>query len=88
MSDWDDRSFDEMREEAIDVSEIAKPDINDYLYDYEPEWLEVWDSAPIEDMTDAQIDAMIDLLSDIDIDEWPDFEDYEAYWEWFRENYE
>lgn len=76
-------------EDAIDAGSLLdKPDINDYLYDYEPEWLDAWQGAPVEEMTEGQIMGFIDVLSDMEFDEWPDFYDTEFdYWDWFREAY-
>lgn len=84
-----DESFEELYERAIEASTLLdKPDINDYLNDYEPEWLEAWDGAPVEAMSAGQIAAFIDILSNIDFDDWPDwYDDGFDYWEWFRENY-
>lgn len=85
----DDRTFDELIGDAIDAGtiEFDKPDINDYLTDYEQEWLEAWAGAPVETMTEGQIYGFIDVLSDMPIEDWPDFADDFDYWEWFREKY-
>lgn len=89
MSD-DYETFNELVERSIEASELLeKPDINKYLYDYEQEWVEAWESAPIESMSNEQIAAFIDMLLEMSFDDWPDFYDSDFdYWEWFRENYE
>ncbi len=77
---------------VIDVNSlfVDKPDINRYLTDYEPEWLNIWEIAPVESMTDGQINAMIDTV----FDHWDDttWEELlqammDDYWEWFNESY-
>lgn len=91
-SPYDDMPFDELTEYATEVADLLdKPDINDYLSWYEPEMLEVWERAPVEDMSDGQINAMIDVLNDNDWDQYG-WEDILAdmdrdYWEWFNEQY-
>lgn len=84
----DDFTFDP--DDALDVRDILdKPDINDYLYDYEPEWEQIWETAPVEDMTEGQLESFIDMV----IDHWSemDWEDiyggWDDFWDWFRENY-
>ncbi len=77
---------------AIDAHYFAgdKPDIDKYLSDYEPEWEQIWEIAPVEDMTDGMIHAMIDMV----FDHWDDttWEELlqammDDYWEWFNESY-
>lgn len=83
--------FDDLADQAIEIGDyLEKPDINDYLYDYEPEWLEVWDAAPVEDMSPGQIEALISTMMDLDWDDWDEAiaDMYADYWEWFNENYE
>lgn len=85
----DDRTFEELIGQAIEASTLLeKPDINQYLRGYEDEWLEAWEGAPVELMTEGQIRAFIDLLIDMPFEDWPDFNDDDFdYWEWWREKY-
>jgi hypothetical protein len=84
------REFDELVEQS-QTPDAFKPDINEYVYDYEREWLAIWDIAPVETMTDGQIRAMVDMILDIDLSDEPWHDIYEAmrddFWEWFREHY-
>lgn len=84
------QTFNDLIGEAIDAGSIIfdKPDINDYLSEYEPEWLEAWAAVPVETMTEGQIRAFIDVLSDMPMEDWPDFgDDAFNYWKWFNEQY-
>lgn len=86
----DDFTFEELLADAITIRELGleKPDINGYLDNYEPEWEIAWEFAPVEDMSEGQINAFIDMLSDMDFEDWPDWDaDGFDYWEWWRENY-
>jgi hypothetical protein len=91
MSD-DYRSFEEMVPDALQVNDFMdKPDIDQYLTDYEPEWLDVWEAAPVEDMTAGQIEALIDMVLDNDFSEYS-WEEMIAdmmsdFWDWYNENY-
>lgn len=80
--------FDDDR--VIEPSELLdKPDIHEYLAgDIEPEWYDVWEASPVEDMSDGQIEALIEMLLDMPMEDWPDWFDADFdYWEWFNENY-
>jgi hypothetical protein len=86
------RDFDDLVSRSTEPGALFdKPDINDYVYDYEPEWLGIWSVAPVEDMTDGQIRAMVDMIMDLDLSEEPWDEIWELmgedFWEWFREHY-
>lgn len=84
--------FQDQVDEALDVADLFdKPDINDYIYDFDPEWYDAWDIAPVETMTEGQIGAFIDMVIGWHWDEftWADLleEMMADFWEWFRENY-
>lgn len=87
--DYGDMSFEDLREQSLTFQDIFdRPDINDYLYDYEPEWGETWDLIPFEGMTESQIEWTIQLVLDYDgsWDElWADMMD--DFWDWFDEQY-
>ena len=87
-----DDGFEELRDSAIEPLDLFdKPDIDQYLTDYEPEWLELWDASPVEDMSEGQIEALIDMVIDNDFSDytWEEMlaDIYEDFWEWYNEHY-
>ena len=95
---FEEMSFDEARGLSPDAYDFDKPDIDDWLTDYTPEWEEAWDAVPWFSQDDdgnwhdftseAQIEAFIDLLLDMDPEDWPDWDDPEFdFWEWWEDNY-
>lgn len=78
--------FESWIDKAVDASELGeRPDIHDYLFDFDPEWQELFDHLP-NDMSDGAIHAMIDFLWDVPVDEW-DWDEYENFWDWFEAHY-
>lgn len=83
----DGSEYDDAVNDAYDASELLeKPDIDDWLTDYSDEWVEAWDALP-GGMTDGQIEAFIDILWDLDLDEWDIEAMYEDFWDWWGEHY-
>lgn len=79
---------DEFGFDAIEPGDLFdKPDVNDWLYDYDPRWEDAFEAMP-PGFTDGQIESVIEILWDLDVDEWPDFLDDDFdFWEWYNENY-
>jgi hypothetical protein len=88
----DDGEFEDFLRDSIQPQDILdKPDINDYLDlgDYDrAEWETTWEIAPVEDFTDGQIDAFIEMVLGSELT-WEELWDamYEDFWEWWAENY-
>lgn len=91
----EERSFEELYRDAIDASELLgdKPDINEWLDlgdDDHQYYEEAWDHAPIEDFTDGQMEAFVEMLLEVPFDEWDEMLemwDEGDFWDWWEDNY-
>jgi hypothetical protein len=93
----DGSEFEDAINDAIDPSDLfEKPDIDDFLDlgDFDREYYEkAWEIAPVETMTEGQLDTFVEMLvgagTDLTDEEWDDMLDamFEDFWDWWEENY-
>jgi hypothetical protein len=94
----DGRDFEDEARDAVEPSDIfPKPDIEDFLDlgDADREYYEqAWDAAPVETMTEGQLETFVEMLVDAGTDlteeEWEEMLDemWADFWEWWEAHYE
>jgi hypothetical protein len=95
----DGRDFEDEARDAIDAGGLfadEKPDIEDYFnLGVDREYYEeAWNNAPVESMTEGQLETFAEMLADagyeLTADEWEEMLDemWEDFWEWWEAHYE
>src|SRR5262245_45949429 len=68
------REFQRAVDSAIEAKDLYgpgdKPELTDYWYDPSPEMYALWEEAPVEDMTDGQIRAFVDMVIAAEDESW------------------